>query len=181
MVFELETLPGPALAKHRGYAGHHGRGRQELPVPRDPENARRVGRFYMTCDSILKLIPLLLRRTYAGRGRTRRRTHARVSRVHARTGAAAGVGGGTRQAADGGGADAAGRLPERSDGRDSGRSAARRTFGEGSVAALPGRDGGVVERPGKTAAADWGGGPGRDWILCRAPGQHGPAPAPAGF
>src|SRR5207248_3968555 len=31
---------------------------QKLPVPRDSEDARGVGRFYMNCDAISRLIPL---------------------------------------------------------------------------------------------------------------------------
>src|ERR1022692_2899277 len=47
-----------AVGKHRGSLGHYRRSCQELPVPRDPENARRFGRLCMTCDSVTKLIPL---------------------------------------------------------------------------------------------------------------------------
>ena len=56
--FRAPALPGPPSAEHRRYAGHHRRGRQELPLSGHPENARGIGRLHMTCDSVVKLIPL---------------------------------------------------------------------------------------------------------------------------
>jgi RNA polymerase sigma factor (sigma-70 family) len=58
MVFELRHYQVFAAAQHRRDPGHHRRGRQKLPLPRNSKDAHCVGRFHMNCDSISTLIPL---------------------------------------------------------------------------------------------------------------------------
>ena len=123
---------------------------------------------------------LLLRRTDAGRGRTRRRAHPRLSLLFASGRAAAGPRRGTRSAADDGRAHASGRLPQRPPGGDSGRRPPRRVSLQGAVASLSRRHGvhlearvgHVAERVGPPAPAGRSPGPDRHRILRRPPDQH---------
>ena len=56
--FRTAPLPGAAIESHRRGPRYHRGSRQELPVPRDTEDACRARRFCMNCDVVIQADPV---------------------------------------------------------------------------------------------------------------------------